>query len=121
MVSQTQEHPAIGEDRMEKIRKSIAYMEQHIHCSLQIATLAAVANLSPSHFASLFRRHTGCTPLVYFTRLRMQEARRLLEKNTLSIKEVAVQLGYNDPLYFSRVFKSVNEVSPSDYRQALKR
>src|ERR1035437_9375719 len=101
-----------------RIEQSIAYMAQHLDQPLQVATLAALANISPSHFFALFKRRIGSAPMDYFTRLRMQRACRLLERTTLSVKEIASELGYDDPFYFSRVFKSVNRLAPSDYRAA---
>jgi transcriptional regulator GlxA family with amidase domain len=104
-----------GKDRFSGIEDSIAYMERHLDQPLHVATLAALANLSPSHFFALFKQQTGCTPMVYFTRLRMQHARRLLGSGSASVKEVAAALGYADPFYFSRVFKSVNNIAPSKF------
>lgn len=101
-----------------RIGQSLAYMRQHLGEPVQVATLAAQANISPSHFFVLFKRQTGCAPIDYFIRLRMQEARRLLDGSTLNVKEIAARLGYDDPFYFSRVFKSVHRVSPSRYRSA---
>ncbi len=88
---------------------------------LQVATLAAQANISPSHFFALFKRRVGSAPMDYFTRLRMKQACRLLECTSLNVKEIATEMGYDDPFYFSRVFKSVNHVAPSDYRAAQRR
>jgi AraC family transcriptional regulator, arabinose operon regulatory protein len=101
-----------------RIEQSITYMAQHLDEPLQVATLAAQANVSPSHFFALFKRRIGSAPIDYFTRLRMQRACHLLEVTSLSVKEIAAELGYDDPFYFSRVFKSVNRVAPSDYRAA---
>jgi transcriptional regulator GlxA family with amidase domain len=100
------------------VERSIAYMADHINQPLQVATLAAMANVSPSHFFALFKKRTGCPPMDYFTRLRMRHASRLLESTPASVKEVAAALGYDDPFYFSRVFKSVHQVPPSRYRTA---
>jgi len=99
-----------------KIQESIAYMKQHLDGTLRVATLAARASLSPSHFFALFKRQIGYAPIDYFIRLRMQQACRLLDETRLSVKEVAAALGYDDPFYFSRIFKSVNRVAPSEYR-----
>jgi transcriptional regulator GlxA family with amidase domain len=101
-----------------RIEQSITYMAQHLDEPLQVATLAAQANVSPSHFFALFKRRIGSAPIDYFTRLRMQRACHLLEQTSLSVKEIAAELGYDDPFYFSRVFKSVNRVAPSGYRAA---
>jgi len=100
----------------EKIEESIAYMTQNVNRPLQVSTLAALVNISPSHYFALFKRHTGRAPMDYFTRLRMEKARCLLDTTASSVKEVAAALGYDDPFYFSRVFKSVNQLAPSNYR-----
>ena len=101
-----------------RIERCVNYMTQHLDKPLQVATLAAQANISPSHFFALFKRQIGSAPMDYFTRLRMQRARQLLECTSMSVKEIASTLGYDDPFYFSRVFKSVNRVPPSGYRAA---
>ena len=103
-------------EAVRKIEQSIAYMKRHLDEPLQVATLAAQANISPSHFFALFKRRTGCAPIDCFIRLRMQLACRLLDETRLSVKEIAAALGYDDPFYFSRIFKSVNHVAPSEYR-----
>ena len=103
-------------EAVRKIEQSISYMLRHLHEPLQVATLAARANVSPSHFFALFKRQIGCAPIDYFIRLRMQHACRLLDETVMSVKEVAATLGYDDPFYFSRIFKSVNHVAPTEYR-----
>jgi AraC-like DNA-binding protein len=103
-------------EAVRKIEQSIAYMLRHLYEPLQVATLAAQANISASHFFALFKRRIGCAPIDCFIRLRMQHACHLLDETMLSVKEVAATLGYDDPFYFSRIFKSVNHVAPSEYR-----
>jgi AraC-like DNA-binding protein len=107
---------ACESEAVRKIEQSIAYMLRHLDEPLQVATLATQANISASHFFALFKRRIGCAPIDYFIRLRMQHACRLLDETGLSVKEVAATLGYDDPFYFSRIFKSVNHVAPSEYR-----
>jgi AraC-like DNA-binding protein len=103
-------------DPEQKIAQSIEYMKQHLARPLHISTLAALSNLSASHYTALFKRHTGYAPIDYFIRLRMHQACQLLDTTDLSVKEISARLGYADAFYFSRVFKAVNEASPSDYR-----
>jgi AraC family transcriptional regulator of arabinose operon len=103
-------------DSRQKVAQSITYMKQHLDQPLHVAALAAIANLSPSHYAALFKTQTGYAPIDYLIRLRMHQACQLLDTTNLNIKEIALRLGYEDPLYFSRVFRSVNDASPSDYR-----
>lgn len=108
-----------GSETAVRVERCIAYMVQHLDQPLQVATLAAQARVSSSHFFALFKRRIGSAPMDYFTRLRMQRACRLLEDTGFSIKEISSKLGYDDQFYFSRVFKSINGVAPSAYRMQL--
>jgi transcriptional regulator GlxA family with amidase domain len=101
----------------ERIGRSIAYMMEHLHQPLQVATLAAQANFSLSHYFALFKQQTGMAPMIFFIHLRMNHARELLDSTHSSVKEIAGALGYDDPFYFSRVFKSVHRMAPSEYRR----
>jgi len=105
-----------GSDAARKIEQSISYMLQHLNQPLHVATLAAAVNVSPSHYCALFKRWTGSPPIDYFIHLRMQHACQLFDSTSLNVKEVAAVLGYDDPFYFSRTFKAVNHVAPSEYR-----
>jgi AraC-like DNA-binding protein len=122
-VCQTSDKTAENENGSEDVRKierSIAYMTQHLNQPVRVAELAAQANVSSSHYFALFKRQTGRAPIDYFIGLRMQRARALLDSTTASVKEIAVDLGYKDPFYFSRVFKSVNLAAPTRYRARQK-
>jgi transcriptional regulator GlxA family with amidase domain len=98
------------------IDRCIAFMEKNVNRPLQVAVLAAQASLSPSHFFAMFKQRTGCPPMDYFTRLRMLRACEIFDTTPASVKEVAGMMGYDDPFYFSRVFKSVSEMAPVHYR-----
>jgi transcriptional regulator GlxA family with amidase domain len=100
-----------------RIGRSIAYMVQHLNEPLQVSTLAAQASVSTSHFFALFKRQMGTAPIDFFIRLRMNHARDLLDSTRSSVKEIAATMGYDDPFYFSRVFKSVHQVAPAEYRR----
>jgi AraC-like DNA-binding protein len=104
----------------QNMAQSVAYMKRHLHQHLKASHLAAMANLSVPHYSALFKRHTGYSPIEYFNRLRMHQACRLLDNTDMSVKEIAASLGYDDPFYFSRIFKTLNDISPSDYRHLHK-
>ncbi len=106
-----------GADAGERAAKSIEFMKAHLRESLPIATLAAVVNLSRSHYTTLFRRVTGYAPLRYLNHLRMQRAVQLLDTTNLSIKEISEQLGFSDQFYFSRAFSKMHGHAPSEHRQ----
>lgn len=103
-----------------RIALSITYMKEHLDKPLRAATLAAIAKMSLPHYFVIFKRCTGSTPIDYFIKLRMERARELLATTLCSVKEIAGVLGYDDPLYFSRVFKSVNNTTPTQYRVSHK-
>ena len=107
-----------GTESLRKVERCIAFMIENINRPLQVATLAAFANISSSHFFALFKQRTGCAPMDYFTRLRVRHACELLDSTSTRIKEVAAELGYDDQFYFSRIFKLVVRVAPKQY-QAL--
>jgi len=104
----------------EKMAQSIAYMKKHLDQPLKVPHLAAMVNLSSSHYSALFKRQTGYAPIDYFIRLRLHQACQLLDNTDLSVKEVAAALGYDDPFYFSRIFKALNDISPTEYRMMHK-
>lgn len=108
--------PAGARMTTDRVGQSIAYMMRNLDKPLQVSALAALANTSTSHFFALFKRLTGQSPIDYFIRLRMQRACELLQDPSLRIKEVAACLGYDDPFYFSRLFKSVHSLAPTQYR-----
>ncbi len=99
-----------------KSNESITYMILHLVEPLRVSALATYVYISPSHFFYLFKRCVGSTPIDYFIRLRLRRACHLLENTDMSIKAIAYTLGYDDPFYFSRIFKTFNRMTPSRYR-----
>lgn len=103
-------------DNSRRIERTVHFMNQNLDKPLQASELAAVANVSLSHFFALFKQSMGCSPMDYFTRLRIYRACLLLDSTSARVKEIAAALGYDDPFYFSRVFKSLSAVAPLHYR-----
>ncbi|MDW8311074.1 MAG: AraC family ligand binding domain-containing protein, partial [Verrucomicrobiales bacterium] len=99
-------------DAAQRVMQTIAYMKQHLNRALSLDALAVLAGLSRSRYTALFKEHTGFAPIDYLNRLRMHRACQLLDTTELSVKTIAAQLGYEDPLYFSRLFRLVNDASP---------
>ncbi len=80
---------------------------------------AAAAGLSYSHFRRIFRNLVGRAPHDYLLACRMQLAARLLRNPALRVKEIAYELGYDDPAQFSKLFKNKVGLSPQQYRDAM--
>jgi AraC family transcriptional regulator of arabinose operon len=99
-----------------RITWAVEHLHQRLHEPVAIAALAARVNLSPSRFRHLFTLQTGVGPAVYLRRVRLRRARLLIERTFLSVKEVMVLVGYNDPSHFSRDFRRFHGVSPSALR-----
>jgi AraC-like DNA-binding protein len=77
--------------------------------------------MSESHLSKIFRQKTGTSPIDYFIDLKMQEAIRLLSNKSLRIKEVAFELGYDDPYYFTRIFTKQIGISPATFLKISRR
>lgn len=92
----------------------------HIHYTdknLRLNQLAAAANLSADHFGRLFKQELGTSPVKYLTQYRITRARELIQRGNLSVKEVASEVGFRDPLHFSRVFSALTGSSPSQFKK----
>lgn len=100
----------------------IRHLDEYIHANLAspiaLADLAAQAGLSEYHFCRVFKKATRLSPYQYLLRQRVQRACAHLEKNRLSIQEIAFACGFGDPVQFSRHFKKVMGVTPTAYRSA---
>lgn len=102
-----------GRIDLERVRKLMA---QRLDGSLNLEELANSVNLSSYHFARIFKKLTGQSPMRYFTQMRLQQACYLLDTSRQSIKQVAHAVGYADPQYFSRIFRQFIGMTPQAYR-----
>jgi len=98
----------------------IEYMRSRLHEPVRLEEFACEAGLSVSHFSEVFRDQVHQSPMSYFTQLKIRTACRLLDFSGKSVKVVAIETGYSDPYYFSRVFKKVMGISPEKYRAIKK-
>lgn len=87
---------------------------------ISLEELAAEVQLSPYHFARMFRQSVGLPPRVYLTRLRMEKASELLELTDLPVNEIARLVGYSSAQVLARVFIRHRSLTPTDYRRAVR-
>ena len=103
------------------IRETIDYMKNNLDKTIRIEDFADLNKYSVSHFSKLFRLTTGMSPIEYFIHLKMQKACQLLYTEDSRVKQIAALLGYDDPYYFSRLFKKYMNTSPETYRKSVRK
>lgn len=107
-------HKTVDKDAMSK---TIDFMQENLHLSLKLDDLAAHVNISSSHYSALFKKKTGYAPIEYFNHLKIQKACQYLQFTDLRIGEIGQKIGIEDQYYFSRLFSSIMECPPVEYRK----
>jgi AraC family transcriptional regulator len=102
-----------------KLREAIAYINEHLDQSLHLAEIAAIVQISPHYFASLFKQSTGFAPHQYVTKCRIEKAKRLLKRQELTIVEICQQVGFQSQSHFTKVFRQHTLTTPKVYRDKL--
>ncbi len=94
----------------------INHLNDHLAFDISLTELAAMVHYSPCHLNLLFRRRFGIPIRQYLIQQRMKHTAHLLKTTPREIKQIAYQVGFHDPLYFSRLFRQLYGSSPSDFR-----
>jgi len=100
---------------LEYVEDAVRFIAHNYSSSIDISDIAASVGISRSHLYRVFMRHIGTPPNEYLTRFRISQACELMERSSLPISAVAASVGYDDQLYFSRVFKKITCKSPSAF------
>lgn len=111
---------SIRHPQSERIGQAVQWMREHYRSQLQLGDIAASVHLSPSRFRALFKEATGQSPMEMLVSLRMDKAKELLLHSTLTVGQIADEVGYPDLHYFSRLFKRYEGLSPMQYAQSLR-
>ena len=102
----------------ELVARAEAFMRRNLHRALSRAEVAEAVHVSEPHLARIFRETVGATVVERLTALRLAAAKRLLLESSMSITQVALEVGWGSFSHFSKVFRSSVGVRPSDYRRA---
>ncbi|NTF33876.1 AraC family transcriptional regulator [Rhizobium skierniewicense] len=109
-------HPSFGGE-YRTMQQVLSYIDSHLDQSLSVNDLAAVAGLSRAHFSRIFAANEGLPPAEFVLQRRLRRAAKLLTTApNLPIKEVSVRCGFDDPNYFSKVFRRLYSINPSEFR-----
>lgn len=100
-----------------QVKKTCEIMLSNLANPISIAEMAASVGLSTYHFSRAFARSTGLPPQRWLQARRIERARELLETTGLSVGEIAVRVGYEDPSYFARIFRKHVGATPQQYRK----
>lgn len=102
----------------QEIRNAKEYIDNNFSDpEMSLHTVAKKVGFSPSHFSAIFSQETGQTFIEYLTKQRIEEAKTLLSDKNKKLHDIALAIGYNDPHYFSYVFKKNTGFSPKEYRK----
>ena len=110
--------PLLRSSHFRSIDHTLSFLHDHVSEKLSLDDMVQHSGLSKSHFIRLFNEQTGHSPMDYFIQLKMQQACMQLAYRQDSIGQIGVGLGYEDQYYFSRAFRKVIGMSPTQYRQS---
>ena len=102
------------------VKKAIDYIQLHLDSPLSLQSIAAVIHTNPSHLSRKFKQETEMSITDFINLKRVESAKLYLQNNTIPITDIAFMVGFNDVNYFSRVFKKVTSLTPSQYAKAQK-
>lgn len=100
------------------VARAIDLIQQH-KGRISVASLSRELYLSKDYLRHLFQEYAGDSPMRHIISARIDLAKTLLDRHDLSIAEIATQAGFDNPYYFSRIFKQVTGLAPSHYRSAM--
>lgn len=117
VITSTHQLPPLY-DRFE-VDKAIAYMNSHFAEKVTVEELAALTNLSTSHFSKIFKSVTGETPIDFLKAMRLKKARNQLINSVDNMTEIAMKCGFNSSSYFSSCFIEKYRMTPTAFRQSV--
>lgn len=95
------------------------YIHQHFTENIKVSTLSNMSGLCINRYIKVFKEVMGYPPKEYLVRFRLQKACELFNSTNFSVKQVAYLVGFQNQLYFSRMFKKYYNITPTEYRNSI--
>lgn len=118
--SRQEQSPTVNSYIQEEMEYARRYFSEHYNEAISIEDYAQSRSMSVSWFQRNFKQFANHSPTQYILMTRVNNAASLLETTDYSMTEIAAIVGYDDPLYFSRLFRKIKGLSPSQYRKLIK-
>lgn len=99
------------------VDQAVDYIQHNYKSNIKITELAFYIGIDRSYLTNIFKSVTKLSPQEYLMQYRMEQAKKLLKGSKMKISEVAEEVGYSDQLAFSKMFKKLEKMSPSEYRE----
>lgn len=101
------------------VMNAIAYIRNNYQTDITLTEVAEYVNISPEHLSRLFTQELGISFVIFLRNFRISIAKRMLASGKYKVKEIAEKVGYSDAKYFNKVFKSVCDMTPSEYQEKV--
>ena len=111
----------VDEDKSipEPLKKTVQYIQMNYRQKISMEKLSKISGYTDQHLIRLFKKHLNTTPIKYINDTKCYHATAMLRNETLSIQEIAYELGFDSPNYFSRLFKSHTGMTPLEKRKHI--
>lgn len=106
---------------LEQLKPVLSYIDNNFSKFPNLNEMAEIIEVSPQYLCRLFKNFLYMRPFVYITKRRIEEAKHLLLNNSISIKDLSKEIGYNDASYFCSIFKRYEGISPNEFRNMHKK
>lgn len=118
-ASQAQVHLQI-ESYADLIQKAILYIHEHAKSKISLKDIANSLHVNACYLSSIFKKETGKPITIFIAELKMADAKELLENTNLAVTDICYQVGYDNPSYFTEVFKKTVGMTPKEYKSNYK-
>ena len=102
------------------ISQAIEYINLNLQSNLSLSTIAKALKKNPNYLSTQFKKELGKTITKYIQERRIEEAIRMLDSTNMTIQQIAHLVGIEDLSWFSKLFKSMTHMSPTEYKEKLR-